>query len=665
NAVTLSGNPAGITLGALTPATAAGGTASVPIVVASSVAAGSYPLSLSWANDQGQTAVCTPTVTVGAITAIYTIQGAESTSAYAGRTVLTQGVVTRVTNNGFYMQDLLGDGDDATSDGIFVFTSTAPTVAPGNLVRVSATVAEFNTGAATNPDTASHTITELSSVGSVSVVGTGYTITPVAIAFPFASRDTLEQYEHMLVTINGPLTVNQNYFLGQYGQLTVSAQGRNETPTNRYRPGTSALALGVDNKRRSLVLEDGTSVQHPNAVPFLGDANTVRVGDTTQSITGVVDYGLVTGSNLDPGGWRIIPTVAPAFTRANARTTTPDEVGGTVKVAAANVLNFFTTFRNGQTAAGAAGQGCTVGNSTSASNCRGADNLAEFVRQRTKVVEELAAIDADAVGIVEMQNNGSVGVQALVDALNAKLGAHTYAAVPDPVEGTGTDAIKVVMIYKPARLARLGASISDPSPIHNRPPLAQSFLVPGGQQFTLIVNHLKSKGCGGATGLDADQGDLQGCFNASRVRQAAQTRAFVTSLFPAGSSPQAILVGDFNAYAQEDPIESMTANGYVDEIGRFDAFGYSYGFDSASGRLDQALTTPVLSAKVKRAIEWHIDSDEPSALDYHLDHRQPACATCSADYYTPTPYRASDHDPVVIGLSLGVALPVLPTKPGW
>ncbi len=665
NQVSLTTAPFGITLGTLVPATTAGGTASVPIVVSASLPAGTYPTSLTWLNNQSQSAICTPTVTVtsSTLTPIYTIQGAGSTSPVVGQSVTTRGVVTRVTNNGFYLQDPTGDGNDATSDAIFVFTSTVPTVAAGNLVQVSATVTEFNTGAASNADTAGHTITELSSVGGIVVLGTGFSITPLNIAFPAATREDLERYEHMLVTITGPLTVAQNFFVGQYGQLTLAAQGQVESPTNRYRPGAGAQALLVSNKNRSFVLEDGSTLQYPNPTPFLGSASTTRASDTVTSVTGVLDYGLATNSNADPGSWRIVPTVAPVFTRTNPRTAVPDDVGGTIKVGAANVLNFFTTFTNGQTAAGGTGQGCTVGGRTSAGNCRGADNITEFNRQRVKIVAELSAINADVFGIMEMQNNGSVGVQNLVDGLNAALGAGTYAAIPDPLQGTGTDAIKVVMIYKPARLARVGDSVSDPHPIHNRPPLAQTFAAPGGQQFTLVVNHLKSKTCGGATGLDTDQGDLQSCFNATRVLQARQTRAFVASLSRTGKPLTALLVGDFNSLAQEDPIVEMTSNGYVDEIGRFNTFGYSYGFDGASGRLDHALTTPGLSVRVTRASEWHINADEPQILDYNLENKQPACATCSPDYYAPTPYRASDHDPVVIGLSFDAPPTTGPTRP--
>jgi predicted extracellular nuclease len=656
NAVSISNQPAGITLGAFTPATAVGGTATVQINVAATVPQGTSPFTLTWSNDQQQTAICTSSVNAGGLTRIFTIQGSGTTSPLVGQTVITQGVVTRVTNNGFYMQDPTGDGDESTSDGIFVFTSTPPTVNAGDMAQVSGTVSEFNTGAVTNTDTATHTVTELSSVSSVTVVGTGFSVTPVMLTFPLTNRDDLEKYEGMLVTLTGPFTVAQNFFDGRFGQVTVAALGAVETPTNRLRPGPAALALYADNKRRSILIEDGTTQQDPNPTPFLAADHTLRQGDTTPSITGVIDYGLATDSNTDPGTWRITPIVAPVFTRANPRTTAPDDVGGTLRVASANVLNFFTTFSNGQTADGLTGQGCSLGSGSSAGNCRGADSLAEFLRQRAKIVEELAAINADIVGLMEMQNNGSTAVQNLVDALNARLGAPLYAAVPDPAQGTGTDAIKVAMIYKPSKVTRSGPSVSDPNPIHNRAPLAQTFLVPGGQTFTLVVNHLRSKSCPG-TGLDADLGDLQSCFNNTRVKQGQATRAFVASLFPAGPLPNVMLVGDFNAYAQEDPIIDFTSNGFVDEIGRFNTFGYSFQFDGSSGRLDHVLTSPVLSSKIKRALEWHINADEPSILDYNLEFKQPACPTCSPDFFTPTPYRASDHDPNVVGISFGAVAP--------
>ncbi|MDB5895216.1 MAG: extracellular nuclease-like protein, partial [Rhodoferax sp.] len=117
-----------------------------------------------------------------------------------------------------------------------------------------------------------------------------------------------------------------------------------------------------------------------------------------------------------------------------------------------------------------------------------------------------------------------------------------------------------------------------------------------------------------------------------------------------------LLLGDFNAYAQEDPIALLTDHGFVYQVGRFDGFGYSYVFNGAAGRLDHAFASASLSGKVSRAVEWHINADEPALLDYRLASKQPACAACAPDLYSATPYRASDHDPVVLGLDLGAPL---------
>ena len=323
-----------------------------------------------------------------------------------------------------------------------------------------------------------------------------------------------------------------------------------------------------------------------------------------------------------------------------------------MRVASFNVLNYFTTFTDGSNVAGQTGQGCSQGTSVTKSNCRGANNLAEFQRQRAKIVEALAAVNGDAIGLMEIQNNGAVAAQNLVDALNAKVGSGIYAVVPDPAAGTGSDAIKVAMIYKPAKLALVGAAQTDMDSVFSRPPLAQTFAAANGERFTLVVNHLKSKGSCPSSGLDADQGDGQGCWNDVRVQQARKLRPFVATLQIASASNDVLMVGDMNAYGQEDPIYELTSNGFVDEIGRFNGLGYSYVFDGGAGRLDHALSTSALSGKVSRAVHWHINADEQLAHDYNLEFKQPACATCAPDPYAVSAYKSSDHDPVVLGLNL-------------
>ena len=590
-------------------------------------------------------------------TPIYSIQGVGATSPMVGLVVTTTGVVTKVNNNGFFMQDLAGDGNPATSDGIFVFTSSAPAVLAGQLIRLTGRVAEFNVGAASNAQTAAHTVTELTTISGLSVLGTGYVIAPITVALPETVDDDLERFEGMLVTIPGPLTVSQNYFQGRYGQLTLSAAGRLETPTNRYRPGAQANALADENARRRIVLDDGSSLQNPNPTPYFFGSGVPRAGDVLASVTGVIDYGLAASSNTGIGDYKIHPTAAPAFSIGNPRNGTPPAVGGNVRVGSFNVLNYFTTFTNGGTASGQTGQGCSLGASVSASNCRGADNAAEFARQRAKIVEAIAALNADVVGLMEIQNNGNVAAQNLVDGLNARLGTSAYAVVPDPSTGTGTDAIKVALIYQPSRLAPVGPSLSDAAAINNRAPVAQTFAGANGEKFTVVVNHLKSKSsCPGAGDADAagnvDSGDGQGCWNMRRLLQAQELRGFVARLQSDSGSNDVLLIGDFNAYAQEDPVYDLTSSGYVDQIGRFNAFGYSYVFDGAAGRLDHAIGTATLSAKVVGASHWHINADESLVYDYNLEFKQPACPACAPDPYAVNAFRSSDHDPVLVGLSL-------------
>ncbi|WP_396268458.1 ExeM/NucH family extracellular endonuclease [Ideonella sp.] len=591
-------------------------------------------------NTASAAASCQPVGPV--VLSIPQIQGSASTSAHVGKQVRTSGVVTRLTNNGFFVQDLSGDGDANTSDGILAFTGSAPTVAVGQLIELTGTVTEYNTGAATNPWSNSNPVTELTGVSNITVTGSGYSVTPTLVTLPEAVEGDLERYEGMLVTLSGPLTATQNFFQGRYGQVTLAVGGRMMVPTQMHRPGPDAVALANANARRRIVLDDGSSLQNPNPIPYIGQDNTLRAGDTVASITGVIDFGLATSSSAGLADYKVHPTLPVTFTRSNARTSAPAALQGNVKLASFNVLNYFTTFTDGTTASGQTGQGCSLGGNVAASNCRGASNLAEFERQRAKTVEALASMNADAVGLIELQNNGRTAIANLVDALNARVGAGTFAAVADPLSGTGTDAIKVGIIYKPAKLSLAGAANSDVDAIHNRPPVAQTFALSNGERVTLVVSHFKSKSCDGATGADADQGDGQGCYNSTRLQQAQRLRAWAGTLT---ATPNLLLMGDLNAYAQEDPVAELTNNGFINEATRFNPNSYSYVFDGASGSLDHALASTALSPNVLGAQVWHINADEPSVIDYNTEFKP-------QDLYTPTAYRSSDHDPVLVGLSL-------------
>jgi len=638
-AATVVGNlPAGVTLGAFVASSADDVAATQAFNVSNTLAAGTYNLSLKWDNDEAQTASCSFKLAVSGIVTIPAIQGPGAKSPMDGASVTTSGIVTKLVNNGFYLQDALGDGDPATSDGIFVFTSTTPTVAVGDRVTVSAKVQEYSVS--TSAASQANPLTELSSVSAISIVSTGNQLPqPVDVSLAaLASQSDMERYEGMLVRITDPLTVTQTNFVGSWGQLTVAAGGRTLTPTNVLRPGPAALALQQANLARSVVLDDSSATKFPNPTPYLWQDGTVRGGDTVDGVTGVVDFGPSTDSASGPLSYKIHPTAAPVFARPIARPAAAPAVGGNIRVGSANVLNYFTSGSGGAFVAGSPSCG---------GDCRGANSLAEFTRQRTKILGMLSGMNADVVGLMEIQNGGSnFAVQDLVKGLNATLGANTYAAVPLPAAGTGSDAIRVAMIYKPGKLGLIGASMSDTNAVNSRPTFAQGFVAANGEKFAVVVNHLKSKGsCG--SGLNADQGDLQGCHNQTRKDQATRLLAWLPTVKATAQTDNVILIGDFNAYAKEDPMQLLADGGIVDLVSMFDPADYSYVFDAGAGRLDHGLGTPSIAAKVVGATSWHINADEPEWTDYNLEDK-----AAGNDWYQPNVFRASDHDPMLIGLNL-------------
>jgi predicted extracellular nuclease len=566
------------------------------------------------------------------------IQGSGPGSPYTNSVRTTRGVVTALVGSGFFIQDPKGDSNPATSDAVFVFGAHAG-LEVGDLVRVSGTVTEYT------PSRATRSYTEFKDIAPVSKLGSGYSITPANVEMPNAD---LARVEGMLVRFTTPLTVNGNAHLGERGELTLSA-GRREIPTNRYPAGSSeARALAAANAQNMVVLDDGIFTT-PATIPYLFEDGTVRSGDTVNDLTGVLDFGPVGGGGA---AFKLQPTKAPRFTRTNERMPAPRVAAGNVRVASANVLNFFTTFTDGTDAWGRSGQGCKIGSSTGRSNCRGADNMAEFVRQRDKIVSSLAAVNADVVGLMEVQNNGDTAVGYLVEQLNGAMGAGTYAVVPRPTT-TGTDVIRVAMIYKPKSVSLVGGALSDGDALNNRAPIAQAFRAGNGGKFSLVVNHLKSKGgCGGATGGDVDSGDGQGCWNATRVAQVQRLRdVFLPQVKAAANDPDVLIVGDMNAYGMEDPVRVLNAAGYLNEIERFvrpAGTPYSYVFGGESGYLDHALASTSLDAQVEGVTEWHNNADEPEAIDYHFE-------AGGQDPYQANPYRASDHDPVLVSLILAPA----------
>ncbi|MEM7128142.1 MAG: ExeM/NucH family extracellular endonuclease [Chloroflexota bacterium] len=582
-------------------------------------------------------------------TGIHDVQGDGEESPLVGQRVTIEGIVvgdfqnTRTQLRGFFVQEEEADMDEdpATSEGIYVLDNGfGVDVVPGDKVRVTGIVAEF------------FTLTELKDLTEVHICEKEQPITPVAVTLPEVVDGDLEQVEGMLVQIESEMTVAQNYFLGRYGQMTLAAGGRAYQPTNLFEPGSPEAENQADKNARSLlVLDDGQDIRglgdNPNPVPYIGAAppQVVRAGDKVTNLVGVIDFGRI---NSAPGSdtgrdYRLHPIEEPSFEAVNLRTDSPNEVGGTLRIASFNVFNYF----NGD------------GNGGDFPTPRGAKSFGDFQRQRDKIIAAILAMQPDIVGLMEIENDGyddDGAIQDLVNGLNdAASGDASYVTIDPGLSLLGGDAIAVGFIYDENQVKPVGEAVTlDTGAFdqglpsgRSRQPLAQTFADQNDERLTIVVNHFKSKRpSNNPTGGNADMGPGIGAWNERRT-EAAQDLIDWLAIDPTNSGdPDFLVIGDLNAYAMETPITRFTESGYINLLARStDSTAYSYIFDGQSGYLDHALASESLIYQVQGSTEWHINTDEPKVIDYDSRFNP-------AGYYSSDPYRSSDHDPLIVGLTL-------------
>jgi predicted extracellular nuclease len=566
-------------------------------------------------------------------TPIHQIQGRGAASPRLGHVVDVEGVVTGNFQDGlggFFIEAPLGarDDDPATSEGLFVIVpERRDEVRAGRLVRIRASVTEFGDADGGRGLTALHAISEFA------VCGDGELPEPVVVDAP---PPDWERFEGMRVALPGPVTVTGNAELLRFGRVEVSLAGRLFQPTERARPGAPARAVAEANARARITLADNLEVEHPRRIWWLEPMPSARapwrVGTELDGVAGIVDQRL--------GGYRLQLTERPAAVRQAERPASPPEVGGDLRIVSFNVENFF----NGN---GRGGDFPTP---------RGADSVRAFRQQRDKLVATLAALRGDVVALQEIENDGwgeDSAIADLVAALNRALGRDgDYRFVRSATEQLGTDEIKVSIVYRASRVRPVGEAATleqGAFATRNRVPLAATFEpTEGGRRFTVVSNHFKSKGgCEEATGGDRDQGDFQACWNDTR-RRAARELVDWLSTDPTGAGNGEILIlGDLNAHGLEDPVRLIVDRGYRDLVAMHVGDGaYSYVWRGESGRLDHALATPALAARVTGAAEWHVNADELAAFGW-AGERVPERFRRLSD---PGMFRASDHDPLLLGL---------------
>ncbi|MEZ5094297.1 ExeM/NucH family extracellular endonuclease [Nocardioides sp.] len=451
-------------------------------------------------------------------------------------------------------------------------------------------------------------------------------------------------------------------------------------PTDVARVGTPELdAVKADNDARKVVLDDGASTNFLSAtgssiaLPWLSPTNTVRVGaPATLNQPVILDY--------RNSAWKFQPTHqvtdegTDVVTFGDTRTPAPEPVGGDLTLATFNVLNYFSTTGEEFVAAGGA---CTyyndrVGDPVTDRSCtpdgpRGAAQVEDLQRQQDKIVAAINALNADVVSLEEIENSVKLGpvtgetdrdaaLATLVDALNAAAGSTrwAYAPSPDPADLpdlADQDVIRTAFIYDPSTVVPVGGSrvlVGDPAFSNAREPLAQVFKAVGGQDadgFAVVVNHFKSKGDSSppATGDNAN-GD-QGAFNGDRTRQAAALVDFADGFAADRGVTKVFLTGDFNSYTQEDPMHVLYDAGFT-KVASDDPRDASYSFSGLSGSLDHVLANDAALTTVTGADVWEINANEAVAFEYSRRNYN------LTDFYAPDVYRASDHNPEVVGMTV-------------
>ena len=630
------------------------------------------------------------------------VQGDGDTSPLVGQNVIIKGVVTAAYPtgglHGFFLQTQ-GTGPEPSgghgSDGVFVFQSGGASVpldadaVVGNYVQVTGKVSEYK-GSAGDPAS----LTEVTAVGD-DIVDAGEDFNQVqALTGSWPTTDAArESIEGMLFQPTGDYTVTNTYATNQYGEVGLAVGDhpliQNTEVATPGSPGADAVV--ADNAKRLVTLDDGASTNflansfsasrcasRPTPCLTNGDltpayvSNTkpVRVGEAaTFTAPVVVDYRFEL--------WRFQPTqqvVGPDNATApvsftDTRTAAPDTSDidqlGTpdVKVASFNVLNYFTDLGDQDPDCNAYWDRDGNGNNVQGGcDQRGAWDAGDLARQTEKEVSAINALDADVVGLMEIENSAKFGhnrdaaLASLVAALNAKAGAGTWAFVPSSADLPSVDLQDVItngMIYKPANVLRVDRSraLGDQSAENQafgnaREPIAQTFKLKTGKgdKFLFVVNHFKSKGSAGPFPGDEDTGDGQGASVTSRILQAQALRDWVPGVAAEYGAKAIVMAGDYNSYTMEDPLDVLYDAGYTDVGSKFDADTYSYSFSGLSGSLDHILVNDYALRMSTGADHWNINSGESVAMEYSRYNYH------ATNFHDPGPYRSSDHDPVVLGL---------------
>lgn len=605
------------------------------------------------ADGQGQGTIQNDDVT---LVPIHDIQGNNTASPLVGQTVTTTGIVTLLrtgTNTGgaansFFIQDPIADADPNTSEGLLVFTNTAPTVAVGDSVRVTGTVAEF------------FNMTEISPTTNVTVLSTGNAL-PAAVTLtttildPTAapSQPQLEKYEGMRMTAASLVTVAPSDTFYEVETVLTGVQRplrepgiEASTPSVPPDPGEATPDCCVprwdENPERIKVDTNGRA-----GAPLNGYTSNV----TFTNVTGPLDFSF--------SEYKVIPEATPTATGNMTAVAVPAPDSNEFTVASYNIENF-------------------------ANNATQRQKAARTVRTMLRYPDVIGLVEIDDLAhlqaLRDQINNDAVGAgdpnplyEAYLVEGNSPDGGDVDQNVAFLVKTSRVQVNSVTQMLKDETYVPPGGSSTF---LHDRPPLVLDAVVdPSGidpQHVFVVVNHLRSFICIDA---DADPAVATGCtggaadgprVRAKRKAQAESLATLLSNMQTANPGVPVISVGDYNAFQFSDgftnPIATIKGIATVDNQLAVDASPdlvnpdfvnlidtlpalerYSFVFEGTPQALDHHIVNGAARSRNTRTAIARVNADFPEA---------PAALYANNASVVE---RNSDHDPVVSYYRLGAA----------
>lgn len=610
------------------------------------------------------------------ITRIFEIQGTGHVSPLSGQTVTTRGIVTALRNSsgrGFYLQDPDGDGNTSTSDAVFVFTNSAPTVTVGQEVQVTGTVSEFRPGGSSGTNNLSGTQVggTLTLVTPTDVYFTNSSITPTLIGaagrvppVTVVDDDTVGSVEVPAETTYDPANDGIDFYETLEAMLVKVDNAQVVGPRNSFGEvwvvaDNGAAATGL-NARGGITLIDlgGGAVDYqPERIQFddllFGSMPGANVGDTVASATGVLSY--------DFGNFEVLLTASPTFVD-NALVSEVAQVSGgadRLRIGNYNVENLDPN---------------DFDNNDEASGCPDADvSEGKFARIAEQIVDSLGGPDIVALqevqdesgcvddGVVSSALTLSTLAEAIVEAGGPSYTGFDISPVNNEDGGLPGGNIRVAYLYDASRVTLLEGTLGvgdstsataatldaeggltltlspgriDPTNTAwtvTRKPLAAVWQF-NDERVVTINNHWSSKG-GGTPIYGRFQPFVNGS-EADRLAQAEVVNAFVDSVLALDPAAKLVVLGDLNEFSFIAPLAVLRGDADVEgpvltdlvDAQFIDEERYTYNFDGNSQALDHLLVTDGLLATDPQVDVVHVNSEFAS--------------------------QASDHDPIVASFNL-------------